>query len=279
MISARRLTNSLLIAGYPAGRHDLGTVPMDLNGRTALVTGASSGIGAACAKELSAAGARVIVCGRDEGRLEAVAQQLSTPVAVLPFDVRDPDGLQVGIGSLGDEWARVDVLVSNAGVAVGSRLLADSDPADSLEMVQVNLLGALHVIQTVLPGMLRRASGHVVTIGSIAGRQEYAGGAVYGATKAALGRLSAALRLELAGKGVRVSHVDPGLTETDLWLRRFDGDTSKVAAMFEGVQPLQAEDVSSAVLWLLTRPEHVSVAELFLVPADRPTVGKKPMSK
>jgi hypothetical protein len=140
---------------------------MDLNGRTALVTGASSGIGAACAKQLSAAGARVILCGRDSRRLEAVAQHIPTPVASLTFDVRDPDALRLGIESLGDEWDHVDVLVSNAGVAIGSRPFADSDPEDWTEMVQVNLLGTLHVIQTVLPGMLRRASGHVVTIGSI----------------------------------------------------------------------------------------------------------------
>ena len=228
---------------------------------TVLITGASSGIGASCAAAFAAAGARLILCARRSDRLDALAQGLRTECRTIPLDVRDRAAVDAALGDLTD----VDVLVNNAGLAAGFEPLHAGDPADWDRMIDTNVTGLLNVTRAVVPGMVARRKGHVVNIGSIAGHETYANGAVYCATKAAVDRITKGLRLDLVGTGVRVSTIDPGLVETEFSVVRFGGDADRAAKVYEGLDPLTADDIAEAVVWVADRPAHVQVAEVIIL--------------
>ncbi|MBA3371988.1 MAG: SDR family NAD(P)-dependent oxidoreductase [Actinomycetota bacterium] len=236
---------------------------------TVLVTGASSGIGRACAEAFARAGARLLLCARRGDRLTELADSLDAEVRTLPLDVRDRAAVSAAVDGLDDGWRNVDVLVNNAGLAVGFGPLQDNDPADWDRMIDTNITGLLNVTHAVVPAMVRRGRGHVINIGSIAGRQTYPNGAVYCATKAAVDRITTGLRMDLLGKGVRVSTVDPGAVETEFSVVRFSGDHDRAERVYEGMRPLTADDVAETVVWVADRPAHVQVAEVVLLPTDQ----------
>ncbi|MCB9915209.1 MAG: SDR family NAD(P)-dependent oxidoreductase [Planctomycetes bacterium] len=234
-----------------------------LDRRLALVTGASSGIGAATARALAAEGARLLLVARRRARLEALAAELPD-ARVLEADVRDAAALAA---LLRDE--PVDLAVLNAGMALGTEPLQAADPAEWSTVIDTNVKGYLNVLRAVLPGMVARGRGDVVFLGSVAGRWVYPGGAVYCATKHAVRALYEGARLDAAGSGVRFTTVDPGMVETEFSRVRFRGDEAKAAAVYAGMTPLAPEDVADAIRYAVTRPPHVNVGELVLWPTDQ----------
>lgn len=234
-----------------------------LQGRRAIVTGASSGIGAATARLLASQGAEVHLVGRDIERLESVRAQCPSAHAVV-LDVRDAHAVQRQLGSLG-----ADLVVNNAGMALGAEKLPDGDPAEWATVIDTNLKGVLHVLSATVPAMRAAGRGDHVLLGSVAGRQVYPGGNVYCATKHAVRALYEAQRLDLAGSGVRVSTVDPGMVETGFSGVRFRGDAARAKAVYAGMTPLAPEDIADAILWIVTRPAHVNVGEVVLWPTDQ----------
>jgi 3-hydroxy acid dehydrogenase / malonic semialdehyde reductase len=245
--------------------------------RTVLITGASSGIGAACARAFAAAGDRLVLVARRSERLAALAASLAeahgTPSHVLVLDVRDRPVVEEALGSLPAPWRTVDVLINAAGLAAGADAFQDADPDDWDRMFDTNLRGVLTVTRALLPGMLERREGHIVNIGSIAGRGAYPGGSVYCASKAALDRITSGLRMDVLGSGVRISTVDPGMVETEFTLVRFDGDEERAERMYAGLTPLSADDVAEAVRWVVERPPHVVVADMMLLPVAQAASG------
>jgi len=241
--------------------------------RTVVVTGASSGIGAACARAFAAAGDRLVLVARRADRLDTLAAELaevhSTETLALTVDVRDRAAVDEQLGALPDAWRDVDVLVNSAGLAAGLMTVQDADPDDWDRMLDTNVRGVLSVTRALLPRMLERGSGHVINIGSLAGRTAYPGGAVYSATKAALDRITSGLRMDVLGSGVRVSTVDPGLVETEFSVVRFRGDEERAASVYAGMTPLTGVDVAEAVVWVSDRPSHVLVADMMLLPVDQ----------
>jgi 3-hydroxy acid dehydrogenase / malonic semialdehyde reductase len=250
--------------------------------RTVLVTGASSGIGQACARAFAAAGDRLILVARRRDRLEALAVELEeahgTASLRIALDVRerevvsgalDPaalDAAALGAAALGAAWSEVDVLVNGAGLAAGQEPLPGGDPADWDRMLDTNVKGTLWVTRAVVPGMVARGRGHVINLGSVAGRETYPSGAVYCASKSALDSITRGLRMDVLGSGVRVSTVDPGLVETEFSVVRFDGDEQRAADVYTGMTPLTPEDVAESILWVADRPPHVVVADMVLFP-------------
>jgi 3-hydroxy acid dehydrogenase / malonic semialdehyde reductase len=237
-----------------------------LHGRTALVTGASSGIGEACARALAAAGARVILCARRGQRLTALAEELGTEAYVLELDVRDRDQVTAAIRALPEGWSDIDLLLNNAGLAAGADPLPAGEPDHWDRMLDTNVKGLLWVTRAVVPGMIDRGHGDVINIGSIAGRETYPGGAVYCASKAAVDRITAGLRMDLLGTGIRVTAIDPGLVETEFSTVRFDGDQERAAAVYQGMQPLRGSDIAEVVVWTVGRPRHVQIADVLVLP-------------
>lgn len=247
----------------------------DLDGQIALVTGASSGIGAACATLLAEAGARVIVAARRQERLQELALKLEQssghPPLLLTLDVRDPEAVAQTLGHLPSEWQEIDILVNNAGLSRGLDKLHEGQLSDWEEMIDTNVKGLLYVSRTVVPGMVARNRGHVINIGSIAGHQTYPKGNVYCASKAAVRALSQGMKQDLLGSNVRVSEVDPGMVETEFSDVRFHGDRQRAAQVYQGVTPLTATDIAEIVLFCLTLPSHVNLSELLVVPVDQAT--------
>lgn len=236
-----------------------------LRGARVLITGASSGIGRACAEAFAAAGASVVLAARRLDRLQRVAAGLDASVHLLELDVRDRAAVEQAIASLPGEWAQIDVLVNNAGLAAGLEPLQDGDPDDWDRMVDTNVKGLLYVTRAVVPGMVARGRGHVINIGSIAGHETYPNGAVYCATKAAVDRITTGLRLDVLGTGVKVSTVDPGMVETEFSVVRFHNDQQRASEVYAGVQPLSAEDIAETVVWVASRPPHVQVTEVIVL--------------
>jgi NADP-dependent 3-hydroxy acid dehydrogenase YdfG len=248
----------------------------DLKGRWALVTGATSGFGEAIARQLAAAGCHVAITGRREDRLERVAAELRSAhkVEIVPiqFDVRDAAAVKRALTESKQRLSKLDILVNNAGLALALDPIQSGNTDDWDQMIDTNVKGLLYVTRAVLPGMLERKRGHVVNIGSVAGHQVYSGGAVYSATKFAVRAISDALRHDVLGTGIRVTNVEPGLAETEFSLVRFKGDRTRAGAVYDGTQPLKPEDVADAVLWAVTRPLHVDVQSILLMPTDQAAV-------
>ncbi|UCF67107.1 MAG: SDR family NAD(P)-dependent oxidoreductase [Acidobacteriota bacterium] len=245
-----------------------------LDGKIALVTGASSGIGRATARALAREGARVIAAARRQDRLEELCRELAAEldieVGALTVDVRDHSDFEDSIERLRESgWDRVVILVNNAGLAAGLEPIQEGVLDKWNRMIDTNVKGILHVSRLVVPGMVERGEGHVVNIGSIAGREIYPNGNVYCATKAAVRALNKALRIDLCGRGIRVTSVDPGLVETEFSLVRFDHDQQLAARPYAGMTPLGPGDVADAVVWAVTRPPHVNVEEILLMPTDQ----------
>src|SRR5215213_2171010 len=234
-----------------------------------LVTGASSGIGRACVEAFLTQGARVIASARRADRLAELAAGREESVLPLPMDVRDREDVRAALARLPAEWAPIDVLVNNAGLAAGRGPIHTDDPDDWDRMLDTNVRGLLNVSACVLPGMVERGAGHVINIGSNAGREVYPGGAVYCATKAAVERITRGMRMDVLGSGVRVSQVDPGMVETEFSLVRFAGDEAPARAVYEGMTPLAPEDVADVVTWIADRPPHVVVADVLVYPVDQ----------
>jgi NADP-dependent 3-hydroxy acid dehydrogenase YdfG len=241
--------------------------------QTALVTGATSGIGEATAHALAAAGWRVIVTGRRAERLRELKAELKAAykveVLTLAFDVRDPHQVAASLGGLPEAWSEIDLLVNNAGLASGLDPIDRGDLRDWEQMIDTNVKGLLYVTRIISPGMVERRRGHIVNIGSIAGRQVYADGAVYCATKHAVNALSQGMRIDLAKHGIRVTEVRPGMVETEFSEVRFHGDRERAAGVYTGVEPLTAEDIAEAVMWAVTRPPHVNVDEIAITPRQQ----------
>ena len=245
----------------------------NLQGEIVLVTGASSGIGAACARAFARRGAKLLLAARRIERLEAMRPGLEKDGAAdtrcLKLDVRDADAVSTSIEALPADWKEIEVLVNNAGLSRGLGKLHEADVADWEEMIDTNVKGLLYVDRAVVPLLARRRRGTVVHIGSIAGRELYPGGNVYCATKHAVRALTEGLRIDLLGTGVRVVSVDPGLVESEFGVVRFRGDERRAAAAYEGMTPLSADDVAEVVLFAATRPPHVNVAEVLVLPVDQ----------
>lgn len=234
--------------------------------RTAFITGASSGIGRATAVALAGAGFQLVVAGRRRERLDGLAAQLApAPVHVLVFDVRDRAAVQAAVATLPAALQAPDVLVNNAGGAHGLAPIQAGDPADWDQMLDANVRGLLNVTHALLPGMTARQSGFIVNVGSVAGQEAYANGNVYCASKAAVGMLTKTMRLDLLPTGVRVAEVNPGAVETEFSQVRFRGDAVRAAKVYEGFEPLRPEDIADIIVFMVTRPPHVTIAEVLVL--------------
>ena len=246
-----------------------------LAGKIALVTGASSGIGEACARGLAEEGARIIAAARRLDRVTALCAELESETASescrpQALDVRDRSAVEAMMRELADDgWGDVDILVNNAGLAAGLEKVQDADFDNWDRMLDTNVKGLMNVTRVVVPRMVERESGHIVNLGSIAGRETYPSGNVYCASKAAVRAFNKGLRLDLLGKGIRVTTLDPGLVKTEFSLVRFAGDERMAEAPYKGMTPLGAEDVADALVWAVTRPAHVNVEEILLMPSDQ----------
>ena len=237
--------------------------------RIALITGATSGIGAACARKFAGAGYRVILTGRRAGQLAVMAGELEkefgVEVLTLCFDVRDRDAVKRALDSLPAAWREIDVLVNNAGLALGLEPEYAGDFEDWETMIDTNVKGLLYMTRLVVPGMVERMRGHVINIGSVAGDAAYAGGAVYCATKAAVKALSDGLRIDMAHTPVRVTNLKPGLVETNFSNVRFHGDMERAAKVYQGIQPLTGDDIADVALYAAQAPAHVQIAEVLIL--------------
>lgn len=241
--------------------------------QTALITGATSGIGLATARLMAAYGVRLILCGRRQERLDSLKQELSTQTEVLTlrFDVRERAAVAQALENLPVGWQSIDVLVNNAGNAHGLAPIQEGSLDDWDAMIDGNVKGLLYVTKAVLPYMLKQKKGHIVNIGSIAGKEVYPGGNVYCASKFAVDALSKAMRIDLYKEGVRVSEVNPGLVETEFSLVRFKGDVERAKKVYEGYRPLRPEDIAEVIWFIVTRPAHVNLAEVLVLSADQAT--------
>jgi NADP-dependent 3-hydroxy acid dehydrogenase YdfG len=233
--------------------------------RTALVTGASSGIGAATVRSLAAAGFDVIAAARRVERCEEVAREVGG--RALKLDVGDPDS----VAELAEAIPDLSVLVNNAGGALGLEPIAEAVEEKWREMYETNVLGVMRVTKALLPAIERSGDGHIVVVGSVAGVEVYPGGAGYTAVKHAANAVTRTLRIELLGKPIRVSEVAPGMVETEFSLVRFEGDRERADAVYEGTTPLSAEDVADAIAYVVTRPPHVDIDYLSVKPTDQAT--------
>jgi 3-hydroxy acid dehydrogenase / malonic semialdehyde reductase len=242
--------------------------------RRALVTGASSGIGAATAIALSRAGARVVLVARNKERLAAVARQCPGSSSIV-LDVRDSAACESALAGL-----ELDLVVNNAGLAIGVDKLPAGDPAEWSTVIDTNVKGVLHIVHATLPSMVKKGRGDHVILGSVAGRQVYPSGSIYCATKHAVRAIYEALRLDTAGSGVRFTTVDPGMVQTDFSRVRFRGDAEKARAVYQGVDPLKPEDVADAIVWAVTRPPNVNIGEIVMwasAQASTTTLTRRPV--
>lgn len=241
--------------------------------QTILITGASAGIGKSCARYFAEAGGRLILSARREEKLRALADDLKekyqTEILLLPLDVQKADAVSHAVNGLPAEWQTIDVLINNAGLSRGLDRQYEADLQDWEEMIDTNVKGLLYMTRAVVPGMVERGGGHIINIGSVAARQTYAGGSVYCATKAAVKVLSEGLKIDLLGTPVRVTNVEPGLVETEFSEVRFRGDGDRAKKVYSDMTALTPDDVADVVLFAATRPAHVNISELYVLPTDQ----------
>lgn len=236
--------------------------------KTVLITGATSGIGLGCARKFAANGDRLILTARNQQRLEEIRDELKangTEVLILPFDVRDRAAAKKAVNSLPADWQDIDVLVNNAGLALGLEPEYKGDPDEWDTVIDTNVKGLLLMTRLIVPHMVERNSGHVINIGSVAGDAAYAGGNVYCATKAAVKALTDGLRIDVADTAIRVTNLKPGLVETNFSNVRFRGDTVRAAKTYQGITPLTGDDIADVAVYAANAPEHVQIAEVLIL--------------
>lgn len=236
--------------------------------RTVMITGATSGIGLATARALAGAAYRLILCGRRAERLEALQHELSslTEVHTLNFDVRDRSAVHAAMRSLPQEFSAIHVLINNAGNAHGLASIGEGDADDWDAMLDINVKGLLYVSREIIPQMMDRQEGHIINIGSIAGKEVYPKGNVYCASKHAVDALSQGMLQDLNPYGIKVTAINPGLVETEFSLVRFKGDEERAKGVYQGFQPLKAEDIAEIIAFALSRPAHVNISDLIVLP-------------
>jgi len=249
--------------------------------KTALITGATSGIGRATAQRFAEHGIRLVLCGRRQERLAELKEQLSvlTEVVTLQFDIGDKAAVFGAFSSLPSEFSTIDILVNNAGNAHGLEPIQEGDTDDWDAMIDSNIKGLLYISRAVLPGMVERRSGHIINIGSISGKEVYANGTVYCATKFAVDALNRGMRLDLNSVGIRVGAIHPGMVETEFSEVRFKGDSDRAKSVYQGLQPLRPEDIADVIHFVVTRPYHVNIADLLILPtaqASTTMVNRQP---
>lgn len=233
-----------------------------------LITGATSGIGLACARKFAANGDKLILTGRNESRLAEIKKELTekgSDVLTLSFDVRDREKAEKYIETLPAEWKEIDVLVNNAGLALGLEPEYEGNLDDWATMIDTNIKGLLTMTRLVVPGMVERNRGHIINVGSVAGDAAYAGGNVYCATKAAVKALSDGLRIDVANTAIRVTNLKPGLVETNFSNIRFRGDKDRAANVYKGIKPLTGDDIADVAVYAANAPEHVQIAEVLIL--------------
>jgi len=242
----------------------------NLEGKIVLITGASSGIGEACAKKFAELKANLIITARRKERIEKLSNELSRKhnIKVLPIslDVRNFNSVKLFYENLAPEWKAIDILVNNAGLARGLDKFYEGKIEDWDEMIDTNIKGLLYVSRVVVPQMVEREYGHIINIGSTAGHEPYPMGNVYVATKFAVKALSQSFRIDVLEKGIKVTSVDPGMVETEFSKVRFHGDEQRAKKVYEGLQPLTPDDVADAVIFAATRPRHVNINQIVLTP-------------
>ena len=230
-----------------------------------LITGATSSIGLACARKFAANGDKLILTGRNEQRLAEIKKELDTAVITLAFDVRNREEAEEQISSLPADWQNIDVLVNNAGLALGLEPEYEGDLDDWETMIDTNIKGLLTMTRLVVPGMVKRNNGHIINVGSVAGDAAYAGGNVYCATKAAVKALSDGLRIDVANTAIRVTNLKPGLVETNFSNVRFHGDNERAANVYKGIKPLTGDDIADVAVYAANAPAHVQIAEVLIL--------------
>ena len=236
--------------------------------KTVLITGATSGIGLACANKFAENGDKLILTGRNEQKLEEIKKEISAKgiqVLTLAFDVRDSEKAKELIETLPTDWQVIDVLVNNAGLALGLEPEYEGNPEDWDAMIDTNIKGMLTMTRLVVPGMVARNKGHVINVGSVAGDAAYAGGNVYCATKAAVKALSDGLRIDVANTPIRVTNLKPGLVETNFSNIRFHGDTQRAENVYKGIKPLTGNDIADVAVYAANAPDHVQIAEVLIL--------------
>ncbi|MCG9971106.1 SDR family NAD(P)-dependent oxidoreductase [Christiangramia crocea] len=241
--------------------------------KTALITGATSGIGRSTAKRFASEGIKLILCGRRKERLEKLKKELSmkTEVQILSFDVRKKEDVFHNIESLPEEFRNIDILVNNAGNAHGLDPIQSGSIEDWEAMLDINVKGLLYVSKAIIPGMMERQSGHIINIGSTAGKEVYPNGNVYCASKHAVDAINQGMRIDLNGNGIRVGAINPGLVQTEFSDVRFKGDSEKAEKVYQGFKALQPEDIADIIHFVVTRPYHVNIADLTVMPTAQAT--------
>ncbi len=241
-----------------------------MNTKTAFITGTTSGFGVAIANRLALLGYNIIITGRRRERLDKVADEVRSHygVEVLPlcFDVRDRDACRQAVDSLPERWQQIDLLINNAGLAAGATPIQEGDMDDWERMIDTNVKGLLYISRFVIPLMVRRKSGHIINISSIAGVEVYPSGNVYCATKHAVNAITKGMRIDLLKENIKVSSIAPGAAETEFSLVRYHGDQDKADAVYKGIVPLNAEDIADTVEFIITRPPHVNINDILLTP-------------
>lgn len=236
--------------------------------KIALITGATSGIGEACARKFAAGGYNLILTARRADKLSAIKTELEAngaKVRMLVFDVRDAEAAQQAVESLEEEWKTIDVLINNAGLALGLDKEYEGDPEDWNTMIDTNIKGLLTMTRLIVPAMVQRNEGHVINVGSVAGDAAYANGNVYCATKAAVKAITDGLRIDVAESAVRVTNLKPGLVETNFSNVRFHGDNERADNVYKGIQPLTGADIADVAFYAASAPKHVQIAEVLIL--------------
>lgn len=247
-----------------------------LRNKTVFITGASAGIGKACAFKFAKEGSNLILTARREDLLNESADKLrkefNVKIYAVKLDVRNRHEVEHAVNSLPDEWKQIDILINNAGLAKGLANIHEDDPDNWEEMIDTNLKGLLYVTRQITPLMIKRNSGHIINLGSTAGHVSYPKGGVYCSTKFAVRAITDALRQELNDTSIRISSVDPGMVETDFSITRFDGDINRAKKVYDGIEPLVAEDIAESILFVASRPPHVTIQQLIIAPTAQANI-------
>jgi serine 3-dehydrogenase len=244
---------------------------ISLKDKIVFITGASSGIGEACARAFAKEGAKLILTARRFDRLQQLEKTLGVPVLPIKLDVTNRKEVESAVMSLPKEWQSIDILINNAGIAKGVSKLSDITFDDIDTMVDANVKGLLYCTRMILPGMIERQRGHVINMGSVAGHYSYANGAVYCASKAAVKSITESLKQDLLGTPIRITSVDPGLVETEFSVVRFGGDVERAKKVYEGIKPMSGDDIAEMILFAATRPPHININFMVIMSAFQST--------